>query len=510
MQTDLNAAVVVEVTVATATATAATVVASTDSSDNDDDDDHSEEGRKEDLAITLAAATLRAEVEALKAKTARLEKEHCELQDQITKGAAALARTRAEAAVRELAFPRGSPSAPSVISSTPAPPSIIQEFIGEIVSITDEAAAWGGKPPPIPRLNIDPAGISISGLSSGADFASNFAVAFSRSIMGVGVFAGQPPHCAVTYFPDANDTTFPAAASSSPVCATFCDGCPAGTAVQCDHCKRSHPDDPGKLFVDVNVSHLVQAVQRRAAAGLIDPVSNLRRTKAYSYCGTKDWHLAGTVKNAEFWDAVGATGLSAFNLSGGHAWPSDEGFKACGDERDQGFWAVENCGYDGPGELLKHVYGTERLNRSRADATVPGNLRLFDQLPFNPGGAVGADNVGLGERGLIYVPSQCAAGNQCLLHVSLHGCDNPWFLSLNQNAGALSFSRWAETNGIVVVFPHLADQGYNHTGPGAFARDAGDTCWDAYGKTGPSYDSKKAPQMMAVSKIIETVSGVRM
>ena len=62
-------------------------------------------------------------------------------------------------------------------------------------------------PPEAPVLNIDPSGISCSGISSGADFAVQFATAFSKHIIGVGVFAGQPYHCAVTRFP--LDKTFP-------------------------------------------------------------------------------------------------------------------------------------------------------------------------------------------------------------------------------------------------------------------------------------------------------------
>ena len=50
------------------------------------------------------------------------------------------------------------------------------------------------------RLHIDTSKISVSGLSSGADFAVQFQVAFSKSIMGVGVFAGSPYGCQTTYF----------------------------------------------------------------------------------------------------------------------------------------------------------------------------------------------------------------------------------------------------------------------------------------------------------------------
>ena len=68
-----------------------------------------------------------------------------------------------------------------------------------LASLLQSAAAAQG-PPPLPALSIDPTGISISGLSSGADFVVQFQVAFSSLISGVGVFAGQPYHCAVTFF----------------------------------------------------------------------------------------------------------------------------------------------------------------------------------------------------------------------------------------------------------------------------------------------------------------------
>lgn len=53
---------------------------------------------------------------------------------------------------------------------------------------------------PLPPLNIDPTKITISGISSGADFVVNLHVAHSKTISGVGVFAGQAYHCSVTRF----------------------------------------------------------------------------------------------------------------------------------------------------------------------------------------------------------------------------------------------------------------------------------------------------------------------
>jgi poly(3-hydroxybutyrate) depolymerase len=90
------------------------------------------------------------------------------------------------------------------------------------VILTSAAAAARGLPP----LNIDPRGITVSGISSGADFAVNLHVAHSSVISGVGVFAGQAYHCAVTRF--RKDSLRPAS-DDVPVC----DGCPAGQTIGC-------------------------------------------------------------------------------------------------------------------------------------------------------------------------------------------------------------------------------------------------------------------------------------
>ena len=58
----------------------------------------------------------------------------------------------------------------------------------------------GSGPSPLPKLDIAKNGVSISGLSSGADFVVQFQVAFSEVVNGLGVFAGQPYHCAVHMF----------------------------------------------------------------------------------------------------------------------------------------------------------------------------------------------------------------------------------------------------------------------------------------------------------------------
>src|SRR5689334_15025391 len=49
---------------------------------------------------------------------------------------------------------------------------------------------------PLPRLNVDAAKTSVSGLSSGAFMANQLGYAYSATFKGVGIFAGGPYMCA--------------------------------------------------------------------------------------------------------------------------------------------------------------------------------------------------------------------------------------------------------------------------------------------------------------------------
>ena len=162
------------------------------------------------------------------------------------------------------------------------------------------------------------------------------------------------------------------------------------------------------------------------------------------------------------------------------------------------FWPLQACHYDGPGTMLQHFYGSAASPlRPPAHKMVSSSLHFFDQAPFNGNGTSGGRGaVGLGHAGLLYVPKACAAGGaakSCRLHAFLHGCSNPFFMEWPE-ARSLSVNRWAETNNIVVLFPHMD----------------GFACWDGYGKTGADYDLQTGVQMRAVQQMIEQVAGVQM
>lgn len=311
--------------------------------------------------------------------------------------------------------------------------------------------------------------------------------------MGVGVFAGEPWHCSATLFP--NETAVPfgptSCGGSDTRRATSCDNCPPNMTVQCDHCK-SHPE-----LVDVNL--LAAAARRLASEGLIDDTKYISQMRAYTYCGTQDKaHYGATVKARDFYALFNASVLSNFSIPSGHCWPVDRDTPVgCGGGKFlpgiMSAFPLQNCDYDGPGELLNHVYGKLHPQVDMKEA----NLHLFDQEPFN-----GNDTfeVGLGAVGLVYIPTACGEGHLCTLHVSMHGCENPLILEYPE-ARRLSFNRWAEANNMVVLWPHNVRHGNQTSEEHA--------CWDGYAQT-PYYDTQRGPQMAAIARMIEAISGIHM
>lgn len=120
-------------------------------------------------------------------------------------------------------------------------------------TITLAAAPAGARAaPPLPALRADANRVSVSGLSSGAYMALQYQVAYSASVVGVGVIAGGPYYCA------------------------------AGSVANTDLCRGLVPNmvpDSGRL---------VAAAQGFAASGQIDPLANLQRARIYLFSGTKD------------------------------------------------------------------------------------------------------------------------------------------------------------------------------------------------------------------------------
>jgi hypothetical protein len=178
------------------------------------------------------------------------------------------------------------------------------------------SSCWGtpssAGPPALTQLSIDPRGITASGISSGADFVVQLAVAFSSTIRGVGVFAGQPYHCAVTRFPA--DQPVPCSHwnhTRPPGCrpGLSCEPeCPAEHGLMWDHCKGCTTLSKAQLLQHPNLVHVPTLVSYAAAAGgrgAIDPVAGLATMRTYAYHGSRDQcYQPGSVnRTADFFRA---------------------------------------------------------------------------------------------------------------------------------------------------------------------------------------------------------------
>ena len=369
----------------------------------------------------------------------------------------------------------------------------------------------------LPRLSIDPASLTVSGISSGADFAVQLAVAFSDVIHGVGVFAGQPYLCALQRFDEPLTTCAAQPANARGAgCAGLqpmpCFDCPSGATVAYDHCKQPAAA-PGRVDVDL----LVARTKAAAFTGAIAPVSHLASSRVYLYRGTLDTvYLDGSVnKTAEFFRAFAPASSILFEASipSQHAFPSADPWlpaATCGRNAPGAPPAMANCGYDGAGAVLQHVYqhtltAPPSLNGSATDPA----LSTFNQTSYFSAGA-GWEGTGLGSTGWVYVPPPCAApGSLCKLHVALHGCgmsaNNP---AMNTSFVAhTGFNSWAAANRIVVLYPQSG--GYREhgvTGSAPSAQIVGE-CFDGYGQIGLDAAFQGGPQMASVRAMIRAIAG---
>lgn len=121
------------------------------------------------------------------------------------------------------------------------------------------------EPSSLPSYQIDLGKTSVSGLSSGGFMATQFHVAFSKTVMGAGIIAGGPYYCA---------GALPARSfveTAVTVCKTPLSG--------------SEPD--AKL--------LIERAQGFASKGEIDSLANLKKSKVYLFSGKADTVVTGNV-----------------------------------------------------------------------------------------------------------------------------------------------------------------------------------------------------------------------
>jgi poly(3-hydroxybutyrate) depolymerase len=307
---------------------------------------------------------------------------------------------------------------------------------------------------PLSSYNVEPGGLSISGISSGAYMAIQIGIAHSQIVSGVGVFAGGPYRCA------------------------------EGSVTQAlGVCMQGLPD------VETAIAETVGA----AAAGRIDPPENLAQQRIWLFSGYND----GVVKQPV------VDRLRDYYL---HFIPSSQVYYQDSLEAGHGIVTlrygddcpltggefINDCDYDGAGLLLQHIYG--RL-APPADEGLGGQLIAFDQDAFVVGDSL---SKGMAREAFVYVPATCAEGQRCRAHVAFHGCRQYAEKigdAFYRNAG---YNQWADSNGIIVLYPQTVATTLKPFNPKG--------CWDWWGYNGPDYAFKDGAQIAAVHAMMLRLS----
>jgi poly(3-hydroxybutyrate) depolymerase len=313
----------------------------------------------------------------------------------------------------------------------------------------------------LPGLGINIAETSVSGLSAGAYMAGQLQVVHSEQIVGAGIVAGGPFGCAESQA----DNILPSIANN--LSQAF-ENCLNGRGIP-------------------NTAALLERARVLAAAGEIDPLTNLSKDRIYLFSGGKDQVVDRSVVEAakSFYIDAGVPQENVALMTredAGHAILTDDSGNACGVSASP---FVNDCDYDQAGAILKWIYG--ELN---APAERPkGRFLIFDQTPYIETGN------GLASEAVVYIPAACTRQSGCRLHIALHGCQqNRDKVGMTFVEGS-GFARWADTNHFVILFPQVDASVLN---PKA--------CWDWWGYTGKNFLTKEAPQMAAIWKMVQKLA----
>ena len=341
---------------------------------------------------------------------------------------------------------------------------------------------------PLPTdLRLDPASVTVSGLSSGGYFAHQFHVAFSQSVAGAAILAGGPYGCVEVI----DNPVWPFGkmdrASAAMVACTNYFG------------SRFWGLRPNPPRAD-DVRRLIDAAHQ---GGDIDDPVHLADDRVWLFRGELDQVVPAAVADAlaDLYRRLGVDGDTLDMEPGNPERPANHGFPVesfAGESRfpqrdcaERALPFVIECGYDAAGLLLGHLY-PEDFVPEPVDAHDTGSLHAFDQTEFfQPSRTAGLSGVGY-----IYVPDACRS-EECRLHVAFHGC--------RQNADAqgddrihddfvrdAGYNRWSGANRIVVLYPQATEAAGN---PRA--------CWDFWGYSGEGWRTRDGIQMHAVRSMVE-------
>ena len=306
-----------------------------------------------------------------------------------------------------------------------------------------------GAAEPLPEMELDATGTTVSGLSSGAYMAVQLHVANSSSILGAGVVAGGPYNCAQ-----------------------------GRLLTALNRCMRTSFGPP-------DVEALVSLARTLADTGRIDPLEGLVHDRVYLFSGSQDNTVTRPVMDAarDFYLQAGVTeqGIKYVSeLPAGHAFIVEEANGECG-ETESPF--LNDCDYDQAGDILGQLYGA----LEPPEAMDERRLLTFDQSEF----LADPEAHGMASIGFIYIPADCVGGSSCQLHIAFAGCKQTPADIGNLFARTAGYNRWAESNRLVILYPQSSVSNGNPNG-----------CWDWWGYDDTAYHTKLGRQISAIAKMV--------
>lgn len=302
----------------------------------------------------------------------------------------------------------------------------------------------------IPKLALDLENVTVSGLSSGGYMATQFQLAHSDWVKGVGVIAGGPYFCA-----QGDITT---------------------ALAQCVN----------KVEGEIDIKALNEKAEHYELEGKIAPLNNMKDTKVWLFHGTQDTRVVAKVSDLLFeqyklWtDTQNITYINDKPMA--HLFPTkDEGVNCMKSESP----FVGNCDYDAAGALLSHLIA----DVTTPDESLSGKIHSIDQQKI-----AGSNAKTLANEGFVYIPESCAQGEACKAHISFHGC--------NQYADAVGdayttqtgLNEWADDNNIVVLYPQTKKSLFMPLNPQG--------CWDWWGYASSDYANRDGAQIAAVKELL--------
>jgi poly(3-hydroxybutyrate) depolymerase len=337
---------------------------------------------------------------------------------------------------------------------------------------------------------------SVSGISSGAYMAVQFAVSYASIVSGVGATAGGPFYCA-------GDEV----SSLGPI----------------DHvlarCMQGDPKYPAETIDERQMQRMFDATDAWARSGRIDATEELRKQKVWLFHGYND----GVVK------AAVTDGLYAYfahyvepdhifyknNLNAGHAQITAAcpvRGSVCNPCQHTGSDFLNRCSddasgaaYDPVGSMLQHIYGTlQPKNTGR----LSGRIIAFSQGEFarDDTGAAAPIKIALGDIGYLYVPEACARGETCRVHVAFHGCQQSADTIKDAFYRYSGYNEWADTNHMLVLYPQARPTMVPVVLP---VNPQG--CWDWWGyndrfDSAGRYATRDGLQMAAVRRMLDRIA----